>query len=187
MTATDRRLISGHTFEPLSPRDDVCQHAELDQDSAPCGWPAADHLSEQPPLVIDLADAGDYRRDSYGLLMESTTAHMIAGRDVHNRGFRHLIQVWENRPSKARGADPDQLVTPHGDPTTERYSVTTSPQATIISARPDPTRVPDGPALAIDQEVELRVHGYSIGVFAIRSKFLHNPVLERVSPNGLAH
>jgi hypothetical protein len=50
--------------------------------------------------------------------MESTTAHMFAGREVHNRGFRHLILVWVNRRSKARDSDPDQQVTPYGDPTT---------------------------------------------------------------------
>lgn len=131
--------------------------------------------------TIALVPEQPYRRDQYGVLLVSETVHTILGRGVHNRGFAHEIAVWENRPSKARDADPSVLVTPHGQPTEERYTILTSAQATVISATRDPNEREHGEALAIGEIVELTIHGYAIGQFTITAGNLRDPHLVPVT------
>lgn len=125
---------------------------------------------------IDLKPDTDYRRDNYGVLLVSETLHTMSGRGVHNRSFNHEIEVWENRPAKWNGADPDQLVTPHGEPTEERYTFLTKAVPTVITAWPE-ERQEQGPGLAVGDQVELYVHGLSIGTFTVTAGVLRDPIL----------
>jgi hypothetical protein len=125
---------------------------------------------------IDLKPADDYRRDNYGVLLESETLHTMSGRGVHNRSFNHEIQVWENRPSKVTVADPDQLVTPHGQPTEERYHFQTKAVPTVLTAWKE-ERQEQGPGLAVGDQVELYVQGFSIGTFTVTAGVLRDPIL----------
>lgn len=126
---------------------------------------------------INLRPDADDRRDSYGVLLVSEQVHRVTGRGVHNPHHNHEIQVWENRPSKARGADPDVKVTPYGDPTEEDYTFTTSAQATVISAHRLGNERTEGDTLAIGDVLELAVNGYVLGRFVLTAKSLHDPIL----------
>lgn len=131
-------------------------------------------------ITIDLQAGDAQRRAAYGILLESITVHPIVGRGVHNRGSLHRIQVWENRPSKVTGADPDQLVDPRGRPTSAPYSVTTSAQPVIIAAHPI-ERAPEGAALSIGDTVVLAVSGYRIGEYVVEAEYLRDPHLVPVT------
>lgn len=127
-------------------------------------------------VTINLRPTATYRRDNYGVLLESETVHDMTGSGLHNRHHPHRIEVWENRPSKVHGADPDVLVTPHGDPTEERYTILTSAQAVVISDPPQQRDV-EGPVLAVGSRVALAVNGFEIGEYVIHPAPLRDPVL----------
>lgn len=131
-------------------------------------------------IHIELGPSTDYRRAAYGIVLESVTVHTISGPGVHNRHHAHKIEVWENRPSKVAGADPDQLVDPHGQPTEAPYTVITAAQASVISAHPI-ARDPYGAALAIGDVVVLTLHGYRIGIYTITAGRLADPHLVPVA------
>lgn len=128
-------------------------------------------------ITVDLKDAGDYRRDNYGVLMESVTRHTVTGKGVHNRGYNHRVDIWENRPSRARDADPSVIVDPHGNPTAERYSYLLKAEAGVIAAHPY-EREPQGADLAPGDVLTLRIYGYDLGDFQIRvTRAFHDPEL----------
>jgi hypothetical protein len=148
------------------------------------------HLTQESPMTetitptttrVDLLPAGDYRRDQYGVLLVSHTEHDVKGRGVHNPHHPHQIEVWENRPGKFRGADPDVLVSPvDNQPTDEQYTVLLSPRAVVISAHPG-EQTPQGATLYLGDVVELAIHGYVIGTYRIDARPHHNPHLTRVA------
>jgi len=127
--------------------------------------------------TIALVPTSDYRRDTYGVVLTSATEHYFAGSRVHNPHHAHRLDVWDN----ALRRFPDGTYTdPNGHTTTQRYSYDWSPQATVISAhRVDAaTR---GETLHVGEVVELTIHGYSIGHFAIGAAPLHDPHLTPVT------
>lgn len=120
--------------------------------------------------VINLVPADDYRRDSYGILLESETVHRFTGRGIHNPSFDHKLEVWENR----RRASDDKVIDPNGVPSSERYSYRFAALPTVISAHPGEP-VKHGDVLQIGDLVEIRISGYAVGLLRIEAKPYHNP------------
>jgi hypothetical protein len=128
--------------------------------------------------IINLVPEDKYRRETYGIPLVSETQHDFAGRGIHNRHHRHSLDVWDNivRP------DPNgsgQMIDPHGQVTSERYSYSFSPHANVISAHRGAQPVM-GSELRLGDVVILQVHGYEIGLFQVRARALHNPHLVRI-------
>ncbi len=99
----------------------------------------------------------------------------MTGAGLHNRHSDHVVKVWQNRERDG------QLIDPHGRPTTDSHSVTTSAQATVITAHPAlRNQQPVGPALAVGQLVRLTVNGYPLGTYRIEAGRLSDPVLVKV-------
>lgn len=112
--------------------------------------------------------------------MTSATQHMFTGPGIHNRNHAHSLDVWENRPSKARGADPSVIVDPRGRPTDEPYSFLWSPHANVIALHPVGDQPVMGEPLALGDLVAVRIHGYVLGVFKVEAQSLSNPHLTPV-------
>lgn len=135
-------------------------------------------------ITIELRPTEARRRDSYGIVLESVTAHDVVGHLVHNPHHRHVVQVWENREREDR---PGVRQDPHGRPTTARYSYLLSAVPTVIAAVPymqqeqGPMQQEQGPTLPLESEVELSVNGYVLGVFDILGRRMGDPILTRVS------
>lgn len=125
---------------------------------------------------INLIPTDAYRRDTYGVILESESRHTVTGRGVHNPGYDHRIDVWENRPARDGSGG---LVDPHGKRTEDTYSYLLKACATVITARRE-VRPPQGPTLKIGDVVRLKISGYSIGEYQIRAKMLHDPHLTLV-------
>lgn len=126
--------------------------------------------------TINLGPEASSRREAYGVLLTSETRHTVtsgAGKRVHNPHHPHRLDVWENRvevPGSGVFTDPSNR------PTSERYSYLLSPLAVVISASHQ-SRAPEGPTIAIGDRVELKVHGYSLGLFRVDARPLHDPHL----------
>lgn len=116
--------------------------------------------------TIELQPASEYRRNSYGILFESVKTYTIAGRDVHNSGSQHKIEVWFNRKP---GIDPN------GRSTTDQITVLTSAQAVMIAGTPV-DRPERGGELRPGDEVELR----GFGTYRVVTRWLCDPELVRV-------
>lgn len=126
-------------------------------------------------ITINLQPAEAYRAEHYGVLMESTSRHIVTGPRVHNPSFPHRVDVWENRNG----------TTPMGKPTTAPYSYYLTAQPVAIVANPamrDAT--PEGETLRVGDHVRLAVHGYVLGEFLIRAESLSDPVLIPVEPGA---
>lgn len=119
--------------------------------------------------VIDLIPTGDYRRNTYGVILQSKTVHQITGRGVHNRHFDHRLDVWMN----ANGIDPK------GKPTTEDLSFLWSAQPSVIStqrlAGPE-----QGEVLALEEVVVLRIGERELGRYRITHQMHHDPHMVKV-------
>jgi hypothetical protein len=124
--------------------------------------------------IIDLVEADS---NDYGILLQSKTVHRFVGKGVHNPSFDHLLQVWQNRPSRARGADLNRVVDPHGRPTNEFYSYMFSAIPSVISLVPRGPQPEHGVTLELGAVVTLRIHGYVIGIFQVRAQVAHDPHL----------
>ena len=131
------------------------------------------------PTTIRLAAAPVYRSEHYGVIYESITQHDVTGPGVHNRHHPHRVDVWENRLDRRdrEHGGTGQIVDPHGNVTTDRFSFLLSPQAVMITAHRRDDVAPQGETLRIGSLV--RLPGF--GVFRIAARPLHNPHLERVS------
>lgn len=128
--------------------------------------------------TIDLGPEASSRREAYGVLLTSETRHTVtsgAGKRVHNPHHPHRLDVWENREHSI-GSKTAGYLDPSNRPTSERYSYLLSPLAVVISASHQ-SRVPEGPTIAIGDRVELKVHGYSLGLFRVDARPLHDPHL----------
>lgn len=96
--------------------------------------------------IIDLRAATAYEADSYGITARSSYVYLITGKGLHNRNSPHRITVWDNtvrpnpHPGQTRwtefgqiGGD-GQYLDPNNKGTDEPVSVTTSAEATVITA-----------------------------------------------------
>lgn len=123
--------------------------------------------------TIDLTRAAEHRREHYGVLLSSRTVHIMEG--VHNSGYRHQLDVWENRIEFADGREKCYL-DPMGRATASRYSFLLAAQASVISlvqlAGPE-----QGENLTVGDVVNLTIEGFSIGWFQIMARPLHDPHL----------
>lgn len=132
---------------------------------------------------INLQPTDAYRRETYGVLFESETRHSVRGPLVHNASFPHRIDVWENKTkhdpsSRFADAEGNVRLTPYGHPTADRYSYLLAPQAVAIVRDPAMRdHTPEGPVLAIGDEVELAVHGYVLGTFRVEARRMADPIL----------
>lgn len=125
--------------------------------------------------TIELKPADSYSTEHYGILFESVARYPMTGAGLHNRHHDHIVKLWENRERDG------QLIDPHGRPTTDSHSVTTSAQAIVITAHPAMrNEQPRGEALAIGEVVQLTVNGYPIGEYRIEAGRLSDPDLVKV-------
>lgn len=131
--------------------------------------------------MIAMSPASDYRRDNYGVLLESDTIHTVTGAGVHNRHHGHVLEVWENRPSRANGADPAVLVDPFGRPTEDRYTVILAAKATVIAARPTGDEKADGTVIALGDHVTLTVAGFPTHTYRVQAGRMTDPVAVRIA------
>lgn len=136
-------------------------------------------------IRIDLIEA-DANRQSYGILMVSATDHDFTGRGIHNRHHTHTLQVWQNKANPGAEGGARCFMSPHGTPTSDRYSFEWSPNATVIALRQIGPRPTIGEALQLGDVVDLRVHGYSLGTFQCRARPLHNPHMVKVDTSSSA-
>lgn len=128
-------------------------------------------------VTINLVPAREYDALSYGIVLRSETEHRMEGRGIHNRGSRHVLQVWMNRERDGVRQDP------LGRPTSEPLSYLWSPQASVITAHPglrDST--PQGRSLELGDTVVLEIGGKVFGRFTVEAKPLHNPHLVPLAP-----
>lgn len=135
-------------------------------------------------ITVDLEPASEYRRKSYGVLMQSVTEHDFSGPRIHNRHHGHRLDVWENRLEYRDGRE-RCFLDPNGHGTAERYSYLWSAQATVISARPL-KRTPQGETLRVGDVVTLKIHGYVLGDFQVRALPLHDPHMVKVDTSSSA-
>lgn len=129
--------------------------------------------NNEMPIVVYVRAGESYRNATYGIVLQSVTEHVFDGRGIHNRHFRHLLQVWDNID---REQEDGTYMDPMLEPTTERYSYMWSAQAGVISSAPIMSRAL-GESLHLGDSVELRLEdsGYVIGTFKIHAKPHHDP------------
>lgn len=129
-------------------------------------------------ITIEMRPAPDRDREVYGIVLESATRHMVAGRNVHNRSFPHRVRVWDiQSPSRlSQGRDP---IT--GQESDEAYAYLLSAESVAITSTPQP-RDPYGDVLVVGEHVRLAVCGHPLeGTFEVRSNRMGDPRLVKVS------
>lgn len=127
--------------------------------------------------TIDLRREGDYRRDTYGVLLTSKTRHRVTGRGVHNPHHDHTLDVWENKMRDDYEGQAEAYKDPRGGTTERRYSFLLSPHANVISARPLPEETTLGDPIEMGGVVQVSIEGFGIGWFQVMAKPLQNPHL----------
>lgn len=164
---------------------DVCESCE------PTGVDTSGPRVPAPPaepVVIEMRHA-DLNEAGYGIVFRSAADHHINGAK-HNRGALFEITVWLNvfRPNphpvavwKGVGmiGGPGKYLGSDNKGTDEPYSVTTSAQASVISAHPI-ERTPVGATLKIGQAVILKLpnhRGDELGPFIVTDRMMADPHL----------
>lgn len=83
--------------------------------------------------TIQLIDADQYQRGSYGIQFTSARKFKVTGKGVHSRHHPHELVVWDNttrpNPTGAGGA----WIDPNGRATDENVSIHLSARAIVIA------------------------------------------------------
>jgi len=127
--------------------------------------------------TIDLKPASDYRREQYGVLLESVTRHNVTSRGVHNPSHQHRVDVWQNKMRDDYEGQAEAYRDPRSGFTSSPYSFLLTAQASVISAHRVGEPDPEGEVLELGGIVRLTIHGFSIGWFQILNRPLHDPHL----------
>lgn len=120
--------------------------------------------------IVVVTPVDTYRAEAYGIAHESVSLHKIKGQNIHNRGFNHKIQVWNNRDGK----------NPRGKETTDARWISTSAQASMLTSGRgipltygDDITIGDRVALVVSDDDGVRI----LGVFELTNQFLADPIL----------
>lgn len=154
--------------------------------------PRCGDLTEQVAPVRILMTYADMNEQSYGIAFRSTADHHIEGAR-HNPGSLFTVTVWLNVfrsnpfPEKAqwRGVGmvggPGKYLGADNKGTDEPYSVTTSAQASVLSAHPI-ERTPIGDNLKVGGSVVLVLPDHTeLGPFVIAQGSLADPHMVAVA------
>ena len=125
--------------------------------------------------TIDLRREGDYRRETYGVLLTSKTRHRIPG--SYNANHDHVLDVWENKVRDDYEGQADTYKDPRGGFTHRRYSFLLAPGANVIALNPLPEDTTRGDDIELNGVVQVTIEGFSIGWFQVMGKRFNNPFL----------
>lgn len=134
-------------------------------------------VTEPKPIDYDkfvlVVPAAEYRTEHYGITHESGSIHKVSGRDVHNPGYNHTVQVWEHRNGKDIW----------GNPTDAARTLCLSAQPSMLTAHPralpivgEELRPGDRVAVMASDDAGVRF----LGGFEVTTKFLSDPILTPV-------